>query len=156
MHKFIKLFSRPNAPGSENKCKTHTDSLGKRKIVEKNKKVEKTKSNSSENLLATGVPKRNVNSVDNLDEAKEAVETKDALKEKENAVSLESVFSEENFGNMDGKRASGRSRILKTPSSSNILLLKKDSERLKSGKISPTKPATLKNLPEPKVNEMKR
>ncbi|EEB16953.1 hypothetical protein Phum_PHUM448410 [Pediculus humanus corporis] len=111
MHKFIKLFSRPNAPGSENKCKPHNESIGKRKIGDKHKKIEKTKSNSSENFLALSTQKRNVNSLDNLDGVKDGGKSKkDISKEKESAISLDS------------------GRVLKAPSSSNILHMKKDSD----------------------------
>ncbi|KAK6636434.1 hypothetical protein RUM43_010095 [Polyplax serrata] len=147
MYKFIKLFSRPNATGGEAKCKSQNEAIPKRKSMDKSKHIEKTKSNSSENLLAISVPKRNVNSVDNLGETNYEPEKKN----KECAVSLESVFTEDN----EGRRTSPRTRMLKAPSSSNILLLKKEAER-KPSKTSSMKTGSLRNLSEPKVNELKR
>lgn len=154
---FGKLFSRPTPAATDPKQKQQNDSLGKRKIGDKNKKLESTKSNSSENLLSLRVTKKNSNSnsVENLDH--EVADNDRLVKEKDSAVSLESVFSGENSETME-KRKTSIKKIPKSPSSSNLLSSKKDVEKMKSNKGSPIKPMVKKLPPEPKVNvnELKR
>lgn len=160
MHKFIKLFSRPNATSSENnKPKPYNESVTKRKINEKNKqKIEKAKSNSSENLLNIKPVKRNSSSsVENINQACEVFNNGTLRKERDSAVSLESVLlSDEKNSTMDKQKKTMVKKIPKSPSSSN-LLLKRDSDKVKTNRTTSTiKSLAAKTVPDPKIIELKR
>lgn len=159
MHKFIKLFSRPNAASTENnKPKSYNESVTKRKINEKNKKIEKTKSSSSENLLNLKPGKRNSSSVENINQTCEVLNNGTLKRERDSAVSLESVLlsEEKNSGTMEKPKRTSLKKIPKSPSSSNLLVSRKDPEKIKSNKTSPIKSLAARNVPDPKINEIKR
>lgn len=131
MHKFIKLFKGPNAPAVETKQKQHNESFVKRKVNERNKKIKKTKSNSSENLLNVKPLKNNSNSAENLDQTSDVMCNEKF--NKDSALSLESVFCDEKSATMDGRSSKP---MLKSPSSGSLIIPKTDTSPSKSKEVS--------------------